>query len=142
MMQEAWISSAVAAEAPAAAAAPAATTNTSTVIPADDMPEGPSPEASMGMSFVPLVLIFFIMYFLLIRPQQKRLRQHQELIGALKKGDRVVTGGGILGTIAKFEGEDIIVIEIAPNVKVRVARSSITEMVKEGTASSQSANDN
>src|SRR5262245_29501290 len=92
-----------------AAPAPGATM---TVAQPDNPEDAPPPEAGMGMSFVPLVLIFFIMYFLLIRPQQKRLKQHQDLVAALKKGDRIVTGGGIIGTITKFEGDDVAVVEI------------------------------
>jgi preprotein translocase subunit YajC len=86
-------------------------------------------------------VLFFIFYFILIRPQQKRLKLHQEMMKGLQKGDRVVTGGGIIGTITKLEGEDIAVVEIAPSVRVRVSRASITEVMT-GAPLGETANDN
>jgi preprotein translocase subunit YajC len=85
--------------------------------------------ASSGaiVQFLPLVLIFVVFYFLLIRPQQKRAKAHQAMLGALRRGDKVVTGGGILGTVAKVEGDEILV-DLAPNVRVSVVRGTITEI--------------
>lgn len=74
-----------------------------------------------------LVLMFAIFYFLLIRPQQKRAKQHKELVGALKTGDQVVTAGGIYGKVAAVE-EATVSVEIATGVKIKVNRASITEV--------------
>lgn len=79
-------------------------------------------------SFAPLILIFVIMYFLMIRPQQKRMKEHRAMVQALKKGDEVVTQGGLIGKIAALRDEEIEV-EIASGVKVRVVRSSVTGLV-------------
>lgn len=76
-------------------------------------------------SFIPIVLMFVIFYFLLIRPQQKKAKEHKEMIGNLQKGDRVVTSGGIHGTITKVE-ETVIKMEIAEKVFIKVSRSNIT----------------
>jgi len=81
--------------------------------------------------FLPLVLIFVVFYFLLIRPQQQRQKEMKAMIGALKRGDRVVTGGGILGTVQRVrEGSNEIEVEIAPNLRVTVLRDTITSVVK------------
>ncbi|OIO68097.1 MAG: preprotein translocase subunit YajC [Zetaproteobacteria bacterium CG1_02_55_237] len=76
---------------------------------------------------VPLVLIIVIFYFLLIRPQQKRLKAHQAMIGELKKGDKVLTSGGIIGTVQDVS-EDTLRIEIADKVRVTVKRDTITSL--------------
>ncbi len=78
---------------------------------------------------IPLVLIFVVFYFLLIRPQQKKAKQHKELLTALRRGDRVVTGGGLIGTISKVLNERELQVEIADGVKVRVVRGMITEVL-------------
>jgi preprotein translocase subunit YajC len=84
-----------------------------------------------AMQFLPLVLIFGVFYFLLIRPQQQRQKEMKAMIGALKRGDRVVTGGGILGTVQRVrEGSNEIEVEIAPNLRVTVLRDTITSVVK------------
>jgi preprotein translocase subunit YajC len=86
--------------------------------------------ASALASFIPLVLIFAIMWFLLIRPQQKKFKEHQAMVAALRRGDEVVTQGGIVGKIVKVkEGEAEIEVEIAPNVKVRVLRHTISNVL-------------
>src|SRR5579883_2433039 len=82
------------------------------------------------MSILPLVLIFVVFYFLLIRPQQKKMKDHKAMLSALRRGDRVVTGGGILGTVIKVEGEDEAVVEVAEGVRLRVLRSTIQSVVK------------
>ena len=79
-------------------------------------------------TFVPLILMFVIFYFLLIRPQQKKQKQHQEMITNLKKGDRILTGGSIYGRITSVD-ENSITVEITNNVRVKVARGSITALV-------------
>jgi len=78
-------------------------------------------------SLVPLVLIIIIFYFLLIRPQQKRLKTHQAMINELKKGDKVVTSGGIIGTVQDVS-EDTIRVDIADKVRVTVKRDTITSL--------------
>ena len=79
-------------------------------------------------AFIPLILMFVIFYFLLIRPQQKKQKKHTEMIGNLKKGDRILTGGSIYGRITSAD-ENSITVEIANNVRVKVARGSITTLV-------------
>jgi preprotein translocase subunit YajC len=82
------------------------------------------------LSFLPLVLIFAVFYFLLIRPQQKKMKQHREMIGNIRRNDRVVTGGGIIGKVTKVvDGEDKVEVEIANNVVVQVARGTIGEVI-------------
>jgi len=85
------------------------------------------PSGSGIASLIPLVLIIVIFYFLLIRPQQKRLKAHQAMIGELKKGDKVVTSGGILGTVQDVS-EDTVRVEIAEKVRVTVKRDTITSL--------------
>jgi len=85
----------------------------------------------MLTSFLPLVLIFVVFWFLMIRPQQKRMKEHRALVSAAKKGDKVVTNGGILGVITKaVDGENDVEVEIASGVKVRVLRSAIQDVLK------------
>lgn len=101
-----------------------------------------SPEKVMMDNLLMLGLLFFIFYFMLIRPQQKRVKMHRDLVKALAKGNKVMTNGGIIGTIAKLEGEEVIVVEIAPNVQIRMARSAVSEVLNDKPASGKSANDN
>lgn len=89
-----------------------------------------APAAGFGIvQLAPLVLIFVVFYFLLIRPQQKKMKQHRELVAALKRGDRVVTSGGIIGLVTKVVNDNEVQVEIAENVRVRVVRSSVTDVV-------------
>jgi preprotein translocase subunit YajC len=81
------------------------------------------------LQFLPLVLIFVVFYFLLIRPQQKKAKEHRATLEALRRGDKVVTGGGIIGTVVRTDGADEVSIEIAEGVRVRVVRSTITNIV-------------
>lgn len=80
------------------------------------------------VQILPLILIFVVFYFLLIRPQQKKARQHREMVAGLKRGDRVVTGGGLHATVAKVEDEATVILEIAPNVRVKAQRHTIAEL--------------
>ncbi len=81
------------------------------------------------MQFLPIVLIIVVMYFLLMRPQQQKAKQLREMIASLRRGDRVVTGGGIIGTIAKVVNDEEVMVEIADGVRVRVARSTIASVL-------------
>ena len=78
---------------------------------------------------LPLVLIFVVFYFLLIRPQQKKAKAHRELLGALRRGDRIVTGGGIVGVITKVDKDGELVVEIADGIKVQVMRGTVADIV-------------
>ncbi|TAD87652.1 MAG: preprotein translocase subunit YajC [Alphaproteobacteria bacterium] len=81
------------------------------------------------MAFLPLILIFVVFYFLLIRPQQKKMKQHREMVGALKRGDRVVFAGGLIGTIAKVTSDTELVIEVAEGVRVKAQRMTVAEVL-------------
>lgn len=80
-------------------------------------------------SIIPLILIFGIMYFLLIRPQQKKLKDHQALVAGLRRGDQVVTQGGIVGKVTKVKEDGEVEVEIAAGVNVRIIRSTITSVL-------------
>ena len=85
--------------------------------------------SSAFSSFVPLISIFAIMYFLMIRPQQKKAKQHKAMIDSLRRGDQVVTSGGVLGKVSKVSDDGIVEIEIAEGVKVRVMRATIAQVL-------------
>ena len=80
-------------------------------------------------SFIPLILIFAIMYFLLIRPQQKKVKEHQAMVAALRRGDQVVTQGGVIGKVVKVKDDGELEVEIADGVKIRVIQSTIATVV-------------
>ncbi|WP_029057143.1 preprotein translocase subunit YajC [Stappia stellulata] len=80
------------------------------------------------MSVLPFILIFVIMYFLIIRPQRQRMKQHQEMVANLRRGDTIVTAGGMIGKIAKVVDDAEVQVELAEGLKVRVVRSMITEV--------------
>jgi preprotein translocase subunit YajC len=86
-------------------------------------------DQSALVQFLPLVLIFVVFYFLLIRPQQKKQKDHRVMLDALRRGDRVVTGGGILGTVSRVLNPEEVEIDIASGVRVRVVRSTITSIL-------------
>ncbi|MGD9295688.1 MAG: preprotein translocase subunit YajC [Roseobacter sp.] len=79
--------------------------------------------------FVPLILIFLIMYFLLIRPQQKKMKEHQAMVAGLRRGDQVVTQGGVVGKVVKVKDDGELELEIAEGVKVRVIQNTIATVV-------------
>ena len=79
--------------------------------------------------FMPLILIFAIMYFLLIRPQQKKVKQHQNMVASLRRGDQVVTQGGLMGKVTKVKEENEIEVEVADGVKVRVVQNTIAQVL-------------
>ena len=94
--------------------------------------------AAVIMQMLPLILIFVVFYFLLIRPQQKKMKDHREMLGQLKRGDRVVTAGGIVATITKVkDGSDELEAEIAPNVKVTVVRGTIGSVLRPEAANDE-----
>jgi len=91
--------------------------------------------AQGGMDLVglmPLILLFVLLYFLMIRPQAKRAKEHRTMLQALQKGDEVVTGGGVLGKVTHV-GEQFVSIEIAPNVEIRVQKPAIQTLLPKGT---------
>ncbi|MBC7141907.1 MAG: preprotein translocase subunit YajC [Rhodobacteraceae bacterium] len=79
--------------------------------------------------FLPLILIFAIMYFLLIRPQQKKVKEHKAMVEALRRGDQVITQGGIIGKVSRVKEDGELEVEIAEGVKVRVVRSTIATVL-------------
>jgi preprotein translocase subunit YajC len=81
-------------------------------------------------SFVPLIVIFGIFYFLVIRPQQKRAKEHEAKVNSLKRDDKIITTGGIYGTIVAVR-EGVLEVKIADNVKVQVARSAVSDVIKD-----------
>ena len=86
-------------------------------------------EGSAIAQFVPLILIFAIMYFLLIRPQQKKMKEHQQMVQALRRGDQVVTQGGVIGKVSKVKEDGEVEVEIAEGVKIRVVQSTIAQVL-------------
>ncbi|NBB71554.1 MAG: preprotein translocase subunit YajC [Alphaproteobacteria bacterium] len=100
-------------------------------------------EPSFLVSLLPLILIFIVFWFLLIRPQQKRMREHREMVQATKKGDKIVTSGGIYGTVSRVIDDNALEVEIAQNVKVKLARPTVSENLTraEQSQSASPAND-
>jgi preprotein translocase subunit YajC len=86
-------------------------------------------DQSALVQFLPLVLIFIVFYFLLIRPQQKKQKDHRAMLDALRRGDRIVTGGGILGTVNRVVSPEEVEVDIASGVRVRLVRSTITSVL-------------
>ena len=93
----------------------------------------------MLTGLLPIALIFVVFYFLLIRPQQKKARAHRELVAALRRGDRVVTAGGIMGVVAKVSNDQEVLVEIAEGVRVRMVRSQITDVLTKPQPASAAA---
>ena len=92
--------------------------------------------ASLISSLVPFVLIFVIMWFMLIRPQQKKMKEHRAMVEGLRRGDQVITAGGLIGKVAKVKDDGEIDVEIADGIKVRVVRSTITGVLSKGEPAS------
>jgi len=84
--------------------------------------------------FIPLILIFIIFYFFLIRPQQKRVKDHKTMVDSLKRGDEVITSGGIIGVVDRVMEDDRIEVIIGDNTKVQIIRSTITSLLKKEEA--------
>lgn len=94
---------------------------------------GAAPEGSFLYSMLPLVLVLVIFYFFLVRPQQKRMADYQKLVAGLRRGDRVVTTGGIIGTIHRIDEKvSDVTVEIAEGVRVRIQRNAIAEVLAKG----------
>lgn len=98
----------------------------------------PSGGTSFFIQTIPLVLVFIIFWFLMIRPQQRRMREHQAQIAAVKKGDRVVTGGGLIGKVVKVTDNEVE-IDLGQNVRVTAVKATLTQVGD--PASAKSAND-
>lgn len=92
---------------------------------------GADPMAGMAMQILPFVGIFVLFYFLMIRPQQRRVKEHQTMLGALKRGDTVVLASGMIGKVTKVEDAEVSV-EIAPNTVVKVVKATISEVRTRG----------
>jgi preprotein translocase subunit YajC len=92
-------------------------------------PQGPSDSL---ISFLPLILIFVVFYFLLIRPQSKKAKEHRKMVGALAKGDEVVTNGGLLGKVTII-GDSFVEVEIADGMRVKIQRQAIANLMPKGT---------
>ncbi len=99
------------------------------VSPAYAQAAGGGPGGFDLFSLLPLVLIFVVFWFLLIRPQQKKVKLHREMIAAIRRGDRVLTAGGIFGSVTKVLGDTELQVEIAEGIRVKVARSTISEVL-------------
>jgi len=82
------------------------------------------------MSILPLILIFVVFYFLLIRPQQRKQRAQRELLSGVKRGDDIVTTSGMIGTVVKVDRDDNLLVEVAPNVRIKFMRNAVAEIVK------------
>lgn len=101
----------------------------------DAFAQGAAPAAGANdilLSLMPFIFIFIILYFLIIRPQQKRVKTHQELISNIRRGDTVVTSGGMIGKVTKVTDDNELVVELAENVRVRVVKSTIAEVRAKG----------
>jgi preprotein translocase subunit YajC len=85
--------------------------------------------SNQAANFIPLILIFVIFYFFLIRPQQKKVKQHKVMVAALKRGDNVITSGGIVGTVEKVFDDDKIELLISENVSIKVIKSTIQSLL-------------
>ena len=106
------------------------------ISPAYAQAAAPAGGGDIFMSLMPLLLIFVVFYFLLLRPQQQKMKQHRTMIENLKRGDQVATAGGIIGKIVKVEpGDGTLMVEIAPNVQVKVVRSTVADQLNKPSAS-------
>ncbi|MBN9045529.1 MAG: preprotein translocase subunit YajC [Rhizobiales bacterium] len=107
------------------------------VTPAFAQATGGAGSTDMLMSILPFVLIFVIMYFLIIRPQRSQLKKRQEMLSAVRRGDTVVTGGGIVGKVVKVVDDSELEVEIAEGVRIRVMRGTLAEVRVKGEPASE-----
>ena len=91
--------------------------------------QAPGGAAAFFVQIVPLLLIFIIFYFLLIRPQSRRMKQHRDMLGMLKKGDEVITGGGLRARVTRIIDDNDVELEIAQGTRVRAVKSTITQVI-------------
>lgn len=98
----------------------------------DAMAASAQPQSDALMGFLPLVVIFVVFYFLLIRPQSKKAKEHREMVAALAKGDEVVTSGGMLGKISKV-GENFVELDVAEGLTVKIQRQAVSNLMPKGT---------
>lgn len=98
----------------------------------DAMAQAGGGQANPLISLLPIVLLFVVFYFLLIRPQSKRAKEHRSMVDALKKGDEVVTGGGVLGRVTDV-GDNFIQVEVADGVQLKVQKQSVASLMPKGT---------
>ncbi len=110
------------------------------ITPAYAQAAGGAAGGAAFVQFIPLVLIFGIMYFLLIRPQQKKLKDHRAMVDAVRRGDQVITAGGIIGKISKVRDDGEVEVEIADGVKVRVVKSTISQVVSKTEPAAANSN--
>jgi preprotein translocase subunit YajC len=95
--------------------------------------------SDMFVQFVPIILMFVIFYFLLLRPQQQKVKAHREMVSNVRRGDTVVTAGGIIGKVTKVRDEAEVEVEIAENTRVRVLKATISEVRAKGEAAKDGA---
>ena len=100
---------------------------------------GPAGSQDFLITLIPFIAIFAIMYFLILRPQQQRLKSHKEMVANVKRGDTVITQGGLIGKVARVVDDGEVQIDIADNVRVRVVRSMIAEVRTKGEAAKDQA---
>ena len=98
------------------------------ISPAYAQAAGAAGEPALITSLMPLLLIFVVFYFLLIRPQQKKAKQHREMVSAVRRGDTVITAGGLVGKVVKVVSDDEVEIEIAKDVKVRAIKATLSDV--------------
>lgn len=101
--------------------------------------QGASGGSDFLIQLVPILLMFVIFYMLLLRPQQQRVKQHREMVANLRRGDTVVTSGGIIGKVTKVRDDNEIEVEIAENTRVRVIRATVTEVRVKGEPAKETA---
>jgi preprotein translocase subunit YajC len=99
------------------------------ITPAYAQAAGGGDASSMMVQLAPLALIFVVFYFFLIRPQQQKAKQQRSMLEAIRRGDRIVTGGGLIGTVAKVVNNEEVLVDLADNVRVRVVRSTISQVL-------------
>jgi len=102
------------------------------VTPAFAQSVAPGGSGGLIVQLLPFILIFAIIYFLILRPQQKRAKEHRDLVSALRRGDTVVTTGGMVGKVSKVVDDNEISVEVAEGVKIRLMRNSVTEVRAKG----------
>ena len=102
------------------------------ITPAYAQAASPFGDGGMLMSLLPFVLIFVIMYFLILRPQQKRVKQHQEMVKNVRRGDTVITNGGLVGKVTKVVDDDQVELEISDGVRIRQMKQMITTVRAKG----------